>query len=56
MINWIPVFMIGTASMFILFAPPASTVFKQHAECSIAEFSPDLTQKQRAFCRKWKKK
>ncbi|CAB4121614.1 hypothetical protein UFOVP15_46 [uncultured Caudovirales phage] len=54
--NYIPVFMIGIGSMFVLFAPPATIVFKQHPECSIAGFSPDLTQKQRAFCREWSKK
>jgi hypothetical protein len=36
--------------------PPADTVFPQHPECSVAGFSPDLTQKQRAFCREWNKK
>jgi hypothetical protein len=55
MSNYIPVFMIGIGSMFVLFAPPAATVFKQHPECSIVGFSPDLTQKQRAFCREWNK-
>jgi len=39
-----------------MFLPPAKDVFPQHPECSIAGFSPDLTQKQRAFCRKWNKK
>jgi len=54
--NYIPVFMIGIGSVFVLFAPPATTVFKQHPECSIAGFSPDLTQKQRAFCREMNNK
>jgi len=56
MTNWIPVFMLGIGFVFVLFAPPATTVFKQHPECSIAGFSPDISQKQRAFCREWRKK
>jgi hypothetical protein len=55
MSNYIPV-VLGLGFVFVLFAPPANTVFKQHPECSLAGFSPDLTQKQRAFCREWKKK
>jgi hypothetical protein len=39
-------------TIFVLFAPPAHEVFPRHPECSIT-FSPDLTQKQRAFCREW---
>lgn len=34
--------------------PPADTVFPQHPECSVAGFHPDLTQKQKKFCREWK--
>jgi hypothetical protein len=47
---------VNFVGIFVLFAPPADTVFRQHPECSIAGFSPDLTQKQRAFCREWSKK
>ena len=58
--NYLPLFVFGMAvnfvGIFVLFAPPANTVFRQHPECSIAGFSPDLTQKQRAFCREWSKK
>jgi len=58
--NYLPLFVFGLAvnmvGIFVVFAPPADTVFRQHPECSIAGFSPDLTQKQRAFCREWNKK
>jgi len=40
----------------VMFLPPAKDVFPQHPECLISGFSPDLTQKQRAFCREWNKK
>jgi hypothetical protein len=40
-------------TIFVLFAPPAHTVFNAHPECSIASFSPDLNNKQKAFCREW---
>jgi hypothetical protein len=54
---WIPLFMFGMVAnaitIFVLFAPPAHTVFSNHPECSIAGFSPDLTSKQKAFCRDW---
>jgi len=40
-------------ALFVMFAPPAHTVFNNHPECSIAGFSPDLTTKQKAFCREW---
>jgi hypothetical protein len=40
------------AAGFVLFAPTAN----QHPECSISGFSPDLTQKQRSFCRDWNKR
>jgi len=50
-------FIVGCAIIgLVYFLPPANTVFHQHPECSIATFSPDLTQKQRAFCREWNKK
>ena len=55
--TWIPLLMFGMTAnvitIFVLFAPPANTVFRQHPECSIAGFSPDLTNKQKAFCREW---
>jgi hypothetical protein len=56
MTTWIPIVIIGVASVFVLFAPPATSVFKQHPECSISGFSPDISTKQRAFCREWRKK
>jgi len=40
----------------VMFLPLAKDVFPQHPECSISGFSPDLTQKQRVFCREWNKK
>lgn len=50
-------FIVGCAIIgLVYFLPPAKSVFPQHPECSIAGFSPDLTQKQRAFCREWNKK
>lgn len=55
--TWIPLLMFGmtanVVTIFVLFAPPAHTVFNNHPECSIASFSVDLTQKQKAFCREW---
>jgi hypothetical protein len=52
--------MLGMAANFvtilILFLPSADKMFDSHPECSIASFSPDLTTKQRAFCREWSKK
>jgi len=42
-------------SIFILFAPPANQYFHNHPECSIT-FSPDLSTKQKEFCREWNKK
>ena len=60
MTSWIPLLvtaMVANAvAVLVIFAPPAHTVFNNHPECSIATFSPDLTQKQRAFCREWNKK
>ncbi len=45
-------FVIGCAIIGAAYLlPPAKQVFPQHPECSVATFSPDLTQKQRAFCR-----
>lgn len=58
MTSWIPLLMLGmianAVTVFVLFLPPAKDVF--HPECTVAGFSPDLTQKQKAFCRKWSKK
>ena len=57
MTSWIPLLMLGmlanVVSIFVMFAPPASKVFHNHPECSLATFSPDLTVKQKAFCREW---
>jgi hypothetical protein len=54
---WIPLLMFAMTAnaitIFVLFAPSAHTVFNNHPECSIAGFSPDLTSKQKAFCRDW---
>ena len=50
-------FAIGCAILgLVYFLPPAKSVFPQHPECSIATFSPDLTQKQKQFCREWRRK
>lgn len=50
-------FIIGCAIICVAYLlPPAKDVFPQHPECSVATFSPDLTQKQRKFCREWSKK
>ena len=50
-------FIIGCAIICVAYLlPPAKDVFPQHPECSVATFSPDLTQKQRKFCREWNKK
>jgi hypothetical protein len=46
----------NAVTVFVLFAPPAHKVFNAHPECSLATFSPDLTQKQKAFCREWMKR
>jgi hypothetical protein len=57
MTSWIPVLMLGmvvnAVTVIVMFAPPASQVFHNHPECSLASFSPDLTTKQKAFCREW---
>jgi len=54
---WIPLLMFAMTAnaitIFVLFAPPAHKVFDNHPECSLAAFSPDLTSKQKAFCREW---
>jgi hypothetical protein len=54
-----PLFIFGLVAnavgIFVVFAPPAANIFPKHPECSINVFSPDITQKQRAFCREWKK-
>jgi hypothetical protein len=48
-------FIIGCVIIgLVAFLPPAKDVFPQHPECSVSGFSPDLTQKQRAFCREWR--
>ncbi|CAB4123446.1 hypothetical protein UFOVP43_27 [uncultured Caudovirales phage] len=60
MTTWIPLLGVGmianAVTIFVLFAPPAQEVFHNHPECSIASFSPDLTSKQKAFCREWTKR
>jgi hypothetical protein len=60
MTSWIWLLMLGMATnlvtVLVMFAPPAHTVFNNHPECSLASFSPDLTKKQKAFCREWSKK
>lgn len=57
MTSWIPILMAGMVvnlvTVIVMFAPPAHTVFHNHPECSLASFSPDLTSKQKAFCREW---
>ena len=55
MISWLTSLCVATSAVItlVLFLPPASQVFHNHPECSIAGFSPDFTQKQKAFCRKW---
>ena len=57
MTSWIPLLMVAmianAVTVFVLFAPPAHTVFHNHPECSLVSFSPDLTAKQKAFCREW---
>jgi hypothetical protein len=54
MTDMVFIFFVGLAfylaSLFVMFAPPASQVFK-HPECSIAGFSPDLSLSQKQFCR-----
>ena len=56
MSTWIPLLVVvmiaNLVTVFVLFAPPAHEIFPRHPECSIT-FSPDLTQKQKAFCREW---
>ena len=60
MTTWIPIMIFAIVAnciaIFVLFAPPAHEVFHNHPECSIASFSPDLTTKQKTFCREWSKK
>ena len=54
MTDMVYLFVVGLAfylaSIFVMFAPPASQVFK-HPECSISGFSPDLSLSQKQFCR-----
>ena len=58
--TWIPVLIFGmflnAFCIFVIMFPPLKDVLPQHPECSVAGFSPDLTQRQRAFCRDWNKK
>ena len=58
MISWIPLLVIGmianAATVFVLFAPPAHTVFNNHPECLFPVSFPDLNKQQKAFCREWK--
>ena len=60
MTSWIPLLVtamiVNAATVFVIFAPPAHKVFNNHPECSLSTFSPDLTTKQKAFCREWSKK
>jgi len=54
MTDMVYIFIVGfafyLASIFVMFAPPASQVFR-HPECSISGFSPDLSLSQKQFCR-----
>ena len=52
----ITVMTVSAVVVIVMFAPPAKEVFPQHPECSVAGFSPDISQKQRAFCRERNKK
>ena len=62
--NWpFPPYPLGVTAMianavtvFVVFAPHAHKVFNNHPECLLSTFSPDLTTKQKAFCREWSKK
>ena len=58
--TWIPLLVFAMTAnaitIFVMFAPPANTVFHNHPECTVATFSPDLTSKQKAFCREWSKR
>ena len=57
MTSWIPLLVTAltanAVAVFVMFAPPAHKVFNNHPECSLSTFSPDLTTKQKAFCREW---
>jgi len=50
-----PLFIFGLVAnavgIFVIFAPPASDVFPQHPECSIAGFSPDMSTEIKQLCR-----
>jgi len=52
-----PLFLFGLivniVGIFVVFAPQLPP---SHPECSVAGFHPDLSIKQRAFCREWNKK
>ena len=60
MTDYVWLLMLGMVANFItivvMFLPPADKVFHNHPECTVATFSPDLTTKQKAFCREWSKK
>ena len=50
-------FVIGcTIVGLVYFLPPAKSVFPQRPECSISEFSPDVSQKQKQLCREARSK
>ena len=60
MTDYVWLLMLGMVANFVtivvMFLPPADKVFHNHPECTVATFSPDLTTKQKAFCREWSKK
>ena len=60
MTDYVWLLMLGMVANFVtivvMFLPPADKVFHNHPECTVATFSPDLTSKQKAFCREWSKK
>ena len=60
MTSWIPLLMVGmianAVTVFVMFAPPAHTVFNNHSECLFGLPNSELTKKQKAFCREWSKK
>ena len=55
MTSYIWLLMLGMVANFvtvlILFLPPANTVFNNHSECSLIEFSPDYSTKIKQLCR-----
>jgi len=60
MTDYVWLLMLGMVANFVtivvMFLPPANQYFHNHPECTVATFSPDLTTKQKAFCREWSKK